>query len=422
MFETIKNKIYKTLRWSEKYAKTDMVYLVGQSGWLFFGQISIFLLTLLTTWVFANFLEKANYGEYKFVLSIVALASLTTLTGMSSAIARSVAKGEQVSLKRVFIGKLSYGSLGFLFLLAASLYYWLNENLLLSTLFLIASIWIPFMEPLGDYQYILQGKKDFRRQTVYRVLQRAALTFGILLAILLTKNVVIIVSIYLLAITFTNYFAFRRTMHTYPVPHDKTHEFKLMFNYGRKLSVMNIFLVAANHVDKILLFYFVGAAQLAVYFFAISLPQEIQGVLGNVNSVAFPKLVQTSTSSFRLALLKKVALYILLLIVPVTLYVLAAPYIFLLIFPAYVDAVFFSQLFAWTILFTPFSLFSHYFLAQEKKKPLYISSFILPTLFILTLLILLPKYGIIGVILSVYIRLSLDAVVVLYFFLTEKEN
>lgn len=421
MFKKLKNKIYNILRWSEKYIKTDMVYLVGQSGWLLLGQISIFLLTFLTTWVFANFLEKTSYGEYKFVLSIVTLASLTTLTGMSTAIARSVAKGEHVSLKKVFLCKLPYSSLGLLLLLAAALYYWLNDNLLLSTMFLVASIWIPFMEPLGDYQYILQGKKDFRRQTVYRILQRTALTFGMVSAILLTKNVVIIVGVYLLIMTLTNYSAFRRIENVYPALQNKVNEFNLMFSYGKKLSVMNIFLVAANQLDKILLFHFVGAAQLAIYFFAISLPQEIQGVLGNVHSVAFPKLVQTSTKLFRLALLKKIGIYILLLTIPVTLYVLTAPYIFLFLFPAYVEAVFFSQLFAGTILFTPLSLFSHYFLAQEQKKPLYISSFILPVVFILALLILLPTYGIIGVIISVYIRLILDAITALYFFLTEKE-
>ena len=77
MIKKIKEKIYNLLRWSEKYTKTDMVYLAHGGFWLSFGQIISSLSSFLLAIAFANLLPKETYGNYKYILSIASILPKT---------------------------------------------------------------------------------------------------------------------------------------------------------------------------------------------------------------------------------------------------------------------------------------------------------------------------------------------------------
>jgi len=61
----LKDKIYRLLRRSEKYFKTDMVYLAHGGFWLTLGQIISSAASFLLAIAFANLLPKETYGTYK---------------------------------------------------------------------------------------------------------------------------------------------------------------------------------------------------------------------------------------------------------------------------------------------------------------------------------------------------------------------
>ncbi len=66
--QTLRAKICNFLRWSEKYIKTDMIYLVKGGFWLTLGQIISSVSSLLLVIAFANLLPKETYGIYKYFL------------------------------------------------------------------------------------------------------------------------------------------------------------------------------------------------------------------------------------------------------------------------------------------------------------------------------------------------------------------
>jgi O-antigen/teichoic acid export membrane protein len=412
----VKNKALHLLKKSERYTKTDMVYLVGKSGWLLFGQMVTFISTIITVWVFANFVDPSDYGLYKFVLSIATIASITTLTGFSISIAKNVAQGFDVSLNKILKVQIKYGLLGAIGLLILSYYYVLKDNHILASLFAVAAMWIPFYEPLSNYQYILLGKKEFKLQTLLRIMQRFILSLGLVAVIIFIKNIVIITFAYFLLLTISNLVAYVYTVKAYPGTNDEETPYSNLISFGKNTTLQNIFLVGVGQLDKILLFKFLGPAQLAAYYFATAVPNEIQGVLGNINSVAFPKLVDKNSQEFKTALIKKMVLFSGLLVVVVVGYILTAPLLFTLLFPVYLDHVFISQLFIGTILFTPFSLFWSYFYATENKKALWFNTILGPSAFISGIVVFVPLYGLIGAVISLYIRNILDLVSGLYFF------
>lgn len=415
----MKSRFIALLIWSERYTKTNMTYLVGQSSWLLIGQGAIFTSSLFLAWVFANYVSPSDYGLYKFVISIATLATITSLTGIGIAVARSVAQGNEVNLFKVLKLQIRFGVIGTAGLFILALYYVYKDNTLLASLFAVTAIWIPFYESLGNYQFLLQGKKDFKTQTYLRLVQRLLLSISLVFVIFYTKNIILITLSYFALQTISQYIVFKYTTKKHPATNDGTTSYHEIVSYGKQLSFQNIFFIGAGQLDKIIMFKFLGPAQLAIYFFAVALPNEIQGVLGNINAVAFPKLVNQVSPTFKFALLKKIGLFTIILLLPALAYVLAAPYLFSWLFPVYLDAVFLSQLYIGTILFIPASLLWHYFYAIEDRPALWFGTFVGPSVFILGILFLVPVYGLLGAVIATYVRNVVDLGSGLYFFLRQ---
>ena len=416
----MKNNLVKFLRRSEQFTKTDMVYLVGQSGWLIIGQSIALISSLGLAWFFANYIEPSDYGIYRYVLTVATIASITSLTGFGIAIARSVTQGYSVDLKKILKIKVKFGLLGSVAVLLIAIYYLWLDNTLMATLFAVTAIWIPFFDSLSDYQFVLQGKKHFKLQMIIRIIQRTSITIFVISTIFLTKNIILITFIYFLATTLSQYLAYRYTQAKYFHKDDDSTPYSSITKYAKQVSIQNIFFIGSAQLDKILLFKLLGPAQLAIYLFAVAIPNEIQGVLGNINSVAFPKLVDRNSRDFKVSLLKKIFIFTTILFIPVAIYWISAPYIFKLLFPIYLDSIFISQLFIGTILFIPASLIWNYFYATEHRQALWYGTILGPSTLIIGILIFVPIYGLIGAVLAVYARAFTDLFSGLYFFLRER--
>jgi len=413
----MKDRIVKLIRWTEIILKTDTKYLFSQGGWLISGQIIIFFFSFLLVWVFANYISPSDYGLYKYVVAIVTLASITTLTGFGVAITKAVAENHNIVIHKILKIQIRYGLIGVIALFIFAGYYLINENILLATLFVVSALWIPFFEPFANYQFILQGKKDFRNQTLFRIIQRIILTLILIGTIFYTKNIIIITGIYFASLTFSQLFVLILTIRKYPEIDDLTTPYGNIISYAKRLSMQNVFIIGVGQLDKVLLFKFLGPIQLATYYFAISLPNEIQGIIGNINSVAFPKLINKKGLHFIYSLLKKISVFTLLLLIPVCIYIIVAPYLFLWLFPVYIDAVLISQLYVGTVLFIPVSLLWQYFYATEHKRALWAGTIIGPSSLILGIICFAPIFGLLGAVMAVYLRAFIDLLMGLFFFL-----
>ena len=112
MLEISKIKLYKLLRWSEKWTHTDMVYIAKGGFWLTLAQIVSTFSGFLLVMAFANLLDPETYGIYKFVLSMASLFAIPTLSGMGTALVRSVAQGNEGSIIPALKIKIKWGLIG----------------------------------------------------------------------------------------------------------------------------------------------------------------------------------------------------------------------------------------------------------------------------------------------------------------------
>ena len=121
-----------------------------------------------------------------------------------------------------------------------------------------------------------------------------------------------------------------------------------VITYGKYLSVMNIITIAGN-IDKILVFQLLGPAPLAIYNFAIGIPEQIRAVLKGVSRVALLKFSERPFVEIKQSLLHKMIIFgggaIMISIV----YIALAPFIYKLIFPQYTESIIYSQIIALSI-------------------------------------------------------------------------
>jgi len=398
MINKIKQKIYKLLRISEKYTKTDMVYLAKGSFWLTAEQIILSICSFLLAIAFANLLPRETYGVYKYILSIASLLTIPTLTGINTAIIQAVARGYEGSFIKGLKTKIHWGLLGGLASLILAVYYYFNNNTTLVFAFLIIGIFVPFMDSLLIYNALLIGKKKFKICTKYNIIIRT-LSFVIMIFVLfLTDNIFLIIFTYFLSNTLLRSLFLFITIKKFKPNKKKDPE---TISYGKHLSLINVISVIADNLDKILIFHYLGAIELAIYTFATVPPIQIRKLCKNITTLAFPKLAQRKISEIKKTLPRKMLKFLIIIIPIVIIYILIAPYLYKFIFPQYTNAIFYSQIFVLILLLYPKGLMATIFVTHSYKKETYFINITMSIIKIALLLILLPFYGILGAILAI---------------------
>jgi O-antigen/teichoic acid export membrane protein len=413
MIKKIKNLIYKFLRKTQKYTGIDNVYITTQGSYLTIGNIINTLASFLLSMAFARLLPKETYGEYRYLLSIMTVISLVALPGLGDAFLQAIAGGFEGSFKKVIKTKFKWGLLGSLTSLAFAVYLLIIQNPNLAISFLVAAIFLPLMESSEIYLSYLAGKKLFGIQVKYSTITQILAIASIIITLFLTKSLIVLVLVYFLSNTFLRIYFLFQVIKKNP-PNKK--EGSETISFGKHLSFVRIFHTIASQIDKILLFNILGPVQVAIYSFATLPIREATTFLQNIRLLALPKLVTRDKKEIKKTLLKKVGKATLLIIPLVLLYIIIAPYIYKIFFPQYTESIIYSQLFALTLIAFPASMIALFFQAQMMKKELYQFNIISPLIQIILLIILMPFYGILGIIMAQLIGILFSVCLALFLF------
>ncbi|MFA5853714.1 MAG: oligosaccharide flippase family protein [Patescibacteria group bacterium] len=391
--DILRDRIVRLLRWSEKYMKTDMLYLAKGSFWLMVGQGVSMVSGLLLAVAFANLLPKEVYGDYKYILSLAGILAAFSLSGMGIAVTQAVARGFEGMIRTGFWVQLKWSVLVLLAALVGATYYFIQNNWIVAISFLIAGALLPIIESTSLYSSFLGGKKDFQTDSIYGIFRSVVPAIALLGTILITRNVIVIVLAYFLSHAATSSILYLRTLQKYKPGNTVDYS---NISYGKHVSVLNIISIIVFHADKVLIYHYLGAVPLAIYSIGFSLPAQLKVVSKMLTTLIFPKLSSSSLETIRATIYDKSLRIFLAYAVIIAAYIAAAPFVFRWIFPQYLDAVTVSQALALGYLFHPAVLFSQTMFAQKRQRELYILKFFVNGSRIILLLLLLPPYGVWG--------------------------
>jgi O-antigen/teichoic acid export membrane protein len=332
---------------------------------------------------------------------------------MKTAISYAASRNADASFLDAVRTKMRWGILTAAGCLVVAAYYYFNHNLTLAYAFAVAVPFLPLLDTYGNYVAYLQGKKRFDVIVLSELAIQAINATALVACMVFAPSLFWLLLAYLASLLVTRYYFFRRSLKVAP-PNDVRDPATI--SYGKHLSVMSIMGVFASNIDKFLLWHFLGPAEVAIYTFALAIPLRATNALSSINRIYFPKAAERPLAAMRTSLPRNIFLVTLGAIVIALAYALVAPYIFAIFFPAYQEAVIYTQLAAALIAFQPLSLINTVLGAHARKKALYVSTIVPAVAQIGLFFLLIPLLDIQGALIALILTQVVEGVVLLVLF------
>lgn len=387
--------------------RTDISYITKNGGWITLSYMIQIGAGIIVTVTLANTLSKEALGAYQFILAMAGLLSALTLTGFGAAVTRAVALGSDGILRSAAQTKLLW-SLGIVAGCGiTSLYYFYQDNYLFATAFLIVGTFAPFIESAKLYENYLHGKEAFRDSVLLGIWRKPLPLITILVTLLFTQDILILIFAYYFSNFVSYIWVYFLVIKKYKLP-SKSDNTTLQLS--KHLSVLRILQQAGAQIDKILLWHFLGSVAVAQFAIAQIATKYSGGLINSMAALVLPKLSKQDLNTLKVSLPRKVALFSLVMGFGVVLYILAAPFLFTLLFPAYESSILISQVLALGLLCLPRNVFVQAFIAHTKTKSQYIVGISSPILKVFLLIALIPVYDIWGAVYAILIADSISYV------------
>lgn len=395
--DSIKNNGLKSLKWLERYTKTDMVYLAKGSFWINANTLIVSIFSFILSISFARYISKDTYGMYQFVVSFASILGGLTLTGMNTSVTQAVARGFEGVLRKSVKVQIKFGVISFVVGIACSIYYLINDNFTLSISIGIISVTLPLINSLNTWSAYLSGKKEFRSFFIFWQVVNFTYYLGLIGTIFVFPSVIALVLIGFTLNALANFITYLLVIKKYK-PNDSFEDEAI--SYGKKLSLSSILPTLGLHIDNIIVFHFLGPTQLALYAFASNIPERLSGLLKPISSIAFPKLSTKSQEEVSAILPKKTFQLFLFSLLAGIAYLVIAPFIFKIFFPEYATSILYSQVYAIAIVLSLTASLPTTSLYATRSNNIYILNVIHPIFSIGAIFVGTFYFGIWGTILS----------------------
>lgn len=369
------SEIKKSVYWQKIFTKLsqrfgfDVEYLVCSGLWVSFGHIFTIARGFLMALILTHFLSSQVFGQYNWLVSILGIISVFSLSGIGIAITQAVARGKEGAYRQGFLLSLKWGALGGIVLLGLALFYylWKGEGQFGMTFFLMAFLF-PFYTTSFLSRAFWGGKKRFDVLTK----QRIVIAFCSLLvmgsaAVLFNNLTYQIVAFLLSTILFEGFFTVRALKFI------NTQNDEKLSTFARQRSNMNIISLITFNFDYFVIPFFVGFELFAPYVLAMSIAAQLKGIFKLLSSIIFPKLADRDFQSASRLLKRYLGKIIFSAICLGVILVYLLPILIDVFFPSdYSQAAFYVQILILAIaLQLPVMFINQFFNAQKMVTVLY---------------------------------------------------
>lgn len=271
-------------------------HVFKQSFWVMLRQgVSVGIGFFLFTWL-ARFVPPTVFGDYQFILSLLVLASVTSLPGLNTALFQAVARGYDGEYTSVVRKSFLWSLLGVPLLGVVSFYFFFVGRTTVGWGLLLAGVFLPFFYAPNTWDSFLQAKRRFDRSAQWAILQTLGSAFVSLWAARTYPGQLLpLLGAYLFSYAaFNGIYFWKSLAYKENARRDTT-----TFPYGVFLTKINAFEILANQLDKIVVGLLLGSNTLAVYFVGNMLARTIFDTSKAFTSLALPTIATQHTANFR---------------------------------------------------------------------------------------------------------------------------
>ncbi len=291
-----KRRLKYFLSKAEEYTGIDLNYFGSGAFWLLLAQITNFISALVLTIVLAKYMDAEAFGNYKFALYAIAVLSVFSLPGMNTAATRSISKGAVLNMDKLLFKKMQTALWGSAIAMGISMYFIYTSQPEYVNIFLIIAVLLPFYDSFYLYSSYLKGKLNFKILSLSNISSRIFQTLTVLFLLFFTNNFNIIFTGYATSFILAQlifYCISRRNFKSQTLNDStelKNDEDNSVVKYAYQLFTVNILGQVFENLDKILIWYFMGAKTLAIYVILLSIPLSIIRFITPLSELIVPKI------------------------------------------------------------------------------------------------------------------------------------
>jgi O-antigen/teichoic acid export membrane protein len=374
----------------------DVHYFMRGGFWIGLSYAFHTLMRLVLVVFLARFFDKQFYGQYQFVMGILAIVVFFSLPGMETSITQSVANGYKSSLVYGTRSKLKWSFLGSLVLLGFAGFFSFVKPEPFWDVFVFAALIFPLYSGFTGVSGYFRGREDFRKAAFYDMLVELV-GIAAIIAASFTRSLFMVFLVYMILASLVKLSVFlvvRKGIAKGAVDSG-------VVAYGRDITFMGVFNYISPYLDRVVVAFVVGFEALAVYTIALAVVPYLTYGARLFSLLLLPKFSRESPSHVRKV--KKLFWWFCLgFAVVVGLLVVVLPWIIPLLFSEkYADSVFFAQIACiYLVFFLPSSIIYSYFQGRKRVRLLYVYNIGLGVLNVLLLFVLIPLLGVMGALVS----------------------
>lgn len=247
------------------------------------------LLGVTTTYFIVRAISQEQFGEYNLILTYIGLMAVFALPGFKESTMQSVARNHEktycMALKITFLSSM----IGAAILAGFGVWHLTHdESPILAYGFMIAAASFPATNGLELWKSIHAGKSEFKKLTRIEGLSTTVSSVAIIAGVYFFPGTFLIplaVSLGVVAtlnsiLSASSYFSLCTTNST-------TEDGSI--TYGLKTSLYMAVMIFAHNIDRILVFYFLSPASLAIYAAATRFPDLFKNLFQDVAGVLAPR-------------------------------------------------------------------------------------------------------------------------------------
>lgn len=414
--DNLKEKIKKVLVWSQKFTKTDMLYLTSGVFWVGINKVFIFLFSFFLMLAFSHLSSKENFGNYQYILSVLGVVSIASLPGLNVSLMKSIAQGKEGTFKTVLRERMKWSLLGSIIIIIIAFWYFYKSNILLGSSLILVGIAFPLFQTYDSFEYFWCGRKNFKKGMFYSNISAIIPTFILILTLFISQNLLVIIFIFLFSNSLIRYILVKKTSKAVT----NAEVDASVIGLGKSLTLIQGIDIAASYIDKIFIWLFYGPIPVAIYAFAQIPISKIQQ-LAPIQVLSLPKLSEQNIYTEKKIIINKF-LKLFLIMIPVTIiFILLIPFLYKFFFPQYLETIPYVKTLGLLIMMMPFTFLTTAMIAADKRKEI---TGIQTTTFIIKIILFFiytPIYGIWGIIFVTIGIEILKNILTLYFFYKIKE-
>jgi len=245
---------------------------------------------LAATYFLARSMTKNAFGEYNMVLNTVGILTIFSLSGLNNSLMQAVARGYEGTYRATV--PIAFGSsfLGSVVLMCMSVWYFIQAQAQIGQGLLVAAALFPFAYGLVQWKSVVTGSGRFGQLLIHDG-AGSILTYGLIIVAVLLQPGKYVLPIVLMMLVPAAYnvvltmVKFRQIPVSAPVEEQNV-------RYGIKTTLYSGLGAIGSNLDRVLLFWFLSPAALAVFVAAGRIPDLLSGAMQDVAAVLAPRLAK----------------------------------------------------------------------------------------------------------------------------------